>query len=141
MFLGSLSLGGDILLREAAAGSGEGGVGGGGEGRTPGCVNSVCSKCLSRRDSVGRERQRPLALLGSYVATWHSATALKMLGLLRVPVVKSDLKGSKSKILFFSPFVLSYVHARVSLCICVCVCFKLKCSVSFGGADGNQGRT
>lgn len=93
-------------------------------------------------DSVGREHQRPLALLGSCVATWHFATALKMLGLLRVPVVKSDLKGSKSKILcFFSPFVLSYMHTRVSLCICVCVCFKLKCSVSFGGADGNQGRT
>lgn len=32
MFLGSLSLGGDILLQKAAAGSGEGGVGGGGEG-------------------------------------------------------------------------------------------------------------
>ena len=122
MFLGSLSLGGDILLREAAAGSGEGGVGGGGEGRTPGCVNSVCSKCLSRRDSVGRERQRPLALLESYVATWHSATALKMLGLLRVPVVKSDLKGSKSKILCFFPlcFVLrACTCVSVHLCVCV----------------------
>lgn len=140
--LGSLSLGGDISLWEAAAGSGEGGEGGGGEGRTPGCVNSVCSKCLLRRDDAGRERQRLLALRGSCVATWYFATALKMWGFLRVSVVQSDLKGSKSEILcFFPPFVLSFGHTRVSVCICVCACFKLKCSVSLGGAGGNQGRT
>lgn len=104
--------------------------------------SSVCSECLSRRADVGRGRQRPLAPLGSCVATWHFATALKMLGLLRVPVVKSDLKSSKSKIpCFFFPFVLSYVHTRVYVCVCVCACFKLKCSISFGGAGGNQGRT
>lgn len=104
-------------------------------------VLTVCSKCLLRRDDVGRERQRLLALRGSCVATWYFATALKMWGLLRVSVVKSDLKGSKSEILCFSPplFCLSGTH--VCLCICVCACFKLKCSVSLGGAGGNQGRT
>lgn len=71
MFLGSLSLGGDILLQEAAAGSGEGGVGGGGEGWTPGCVNSVCSKCLSRRTVlVGSTR----GLLPSSEAVWQHGT-------------------------------------------------------------------
>ena len=99
----------------------------------------MCSECLSRRADVGRGRQRPLALLGSCVATWHFATALKMLGLLRVPVV--NLKSSKSKIPCFFPFVLSYVHTRVYVCVCVCACFKLKRSISFGGAGRNQGRT
>ena len=80
---------------------------------------------------MGRTRAL-LALLESCVATRQFASALKMLGLLKVSVVESDLKNDVNNYVgFFSLFCLS-LHRCMYVPFCVCMCFKLKCSVSFG---------
>lgn len=70
---------------------------------------------------VGRTRAL-LALLESCEATRQFASALKMLGLLKVPVVESDLKNDVNNYVgFFLCFVLVCVHAHMCAFVCVCL--------------------
>lgn len=116
---------GKLLVRSSSrkCGSGEADVGGDGKGQNPRPVLTVCvaSAFQGVRTWVGRTRAL-LALLESCEATRQFASALKMLGLLKVPVVESDLKNDVNDYVgFFLCFVLVCVHAHMCAFVCVCL--------------------